>query len=278
MNGEIEVESELSRGSRFAFEIPLDVDLAATSQQLSLKQTAGRRICVVLSEPHTRKIFLRQLESWQLVPIIAESALGPLLVAEAESEPAVRPEVFIIESADYEKYSAAIHSSDWAKFVLIVSAKERVRYESEIPANVRLVSKPVRTIWLYRVLMEQLSATVALKENPELDFENDGLQVESAPDGARVLLAEDSPPNQYVGKEILTRAGYLVDIANNGVEAVEMARLFPYDAVLMDLHMPEMNGFDATKAIRALPSEYSKVPITKNIRLQFELLTGQISF
>lgn len=261
MNGEIEVESELSQGSRFAFEIPLAVDLAATSQQLSLRQTAGRSVCVVLSEPQTRKTVLRQLESWQLVPSVAESALGPSLVAWAESEPAVRPEVFIIESADYEKYSAAIRASDWANFVLIVSAKERVRYESEIPPNVVLISKPVRTIRLYRVLMEQFSATVVLHENPELDFENDGLQIESAPDGARVLLAEDSPPNQYVGKEILTRAGYLVDIANNGVEAVEMARLFPYDAVLMDLHMPEMNGFDATKAIRALPSEYSKVPI-----------------
>jgi CheY-like chemotaxis protein len=68
--------------------------------------------------------------------------------------------------------------------------------------------------------------------------------------GARILLAEDNEINQQVAQEILEQAALVVEIANNGKEAVEMAEKNQYDAILMDIQMPEMNGFDATKEIR----------------------------
>ncbi len=82
-------------------------------------------------------------------------------------------------------------------------------------------------------------------------------------DGARgrILLAEDGEANQLVAAAILRKAGYAVDLARDGEEAVAAARTGTHDLVLMDLRMPRMDGFAATAAIRALPGAAGRVPI-----------------
>ena len=75
--------------------------------------------------------------------------------------------------------------------------------------------------------------------------------------GARILLVEDNPVNQHVTAELLKKAGLIVDIANNGSEALQAMRLGRYDAVLMDLQMPVMDGYEATREIRKDPENHS---------------------
>lgn len=77
----------------------------------------------------------------------------------------------------------------------------------------------------------------------------------------RVLLAEDNPTNQFVGVAMLKRMGCQVDVAANGIEATEILRSREYDIVLMDMMMPEMNGIDATRVIRANDGPNQMVPI-----------------
>ena len=78
--------------------------------------------------------------------------------------------------------------------------------------------------------------------------------------GRRVLVAEDDPLNQYVTRVVLEDAGLLPEVANNGSEAVEMAKAGGYALILMDMQMPVMNGLDATRAIRQLPG-MTDIPI-----------------
>ena len=77
----------------------------------------------------------------------------------------------------------------------------------------------------------------------------------------RVLLAEDNAVNQRIGARLLEKYGCRVDLAANGREAVDMAGRFPYDLIFMDCAMPEMDGYDATRAIRAAERNNSRIPV-----------------
>ena len=77
----------------------------------------------------------------------------------------------------------------------------------------------------------------------------------------RVLIVEDNPTNQMVARHIVQKLGYLVDVADNGREAIDALRQEHFDAILMDIQMPVMGGIEATKVIRQMNSATAGIPI-----------------
>lgn len=79
--------------------------------------------------------------------------------------------------------------------------------------------------------------------------------------GLKVLVVEDNPVNQRVAKGLISRLGHTVTLADNGLAAIEAVQAGDFDLIFMDIHMPVMEGHEATRRIRALPSEKANTPI-----------------
>ena len=117
--------------------------------------------------------------------------------------------------------------------------------------QIGVVSEPGQgsTFW-FTVRLKKAAAEVAVPPQETADYSSAGEALLNAHAGARILLAEDEPINQEVSRELLSEAGLWVDIANDGKEAVALARKFNYDLILMDMQMPHLNGVDASREIR----------------------------
>ncbi len=271
MGGAVGVESAPGRGSRFWFTIALqpaaadaiaDEASAATAQALR-----GQRALVVDERPLAREVLGAQLRAWGMTvdeAVDGDAALARLRGAAPSERPAVVLLAMQLPGRDGLEVALAISGEPalaglprillgpWGYLGLDAAAREA--------GIVACLTKPVRPTRLRAALARALGATSA--EPAEARPPIVAPLVAGAVRCLRILVAEDNRVNQVVVMRMLEKAGHHADLAANGREALEALGRADYELVLMDCQMPELDGFAASRAIRAKEAGTGKrVPI-----------------
>jgi signal transduction histidine kinase/DNA-binding response OmpR family regulator len=260
MGGEIEVVSEVGRGAEFSFTIAFEVLTEELSQDEVLVQNLlGLRVLIVDDNVTNRTILSNQVRSWGMSCRVAENgqqALEILLAAIVEKQPydlgLLDWHMPGMNGIELTKCIRAEKTLEKMSLIMLSSAAFDEESQKAANAGVDLyLIKPVRLQALFESLVTLLG---------EGDVE--AVEEEPVETGSRsvafkgsVLVAEDNSVNQDVVREMLLAMGCNVDIVENGKQAVEAVKNGEFDLVLMDYHMPEMDGFEASKQIRLCEQE-----------------------
>ncbi len=255
MGGKIGLESKEGAGSEFWFTIRLAKQLANPQVDYPKVPVKGTRILVVDDNATNRELIIAQLESWGAIAAAVESgstALDYLRYATAAGAPFQLAVLdMMMPGMNGETLGLAILADETLKgipLVMMTSMGHRgdAHRFKEIGFAAYLI-KPVRQSDLLDCLVAVLSGE-RQKEAGAIITRHSLRELRRG--NARILLVEDNLTNQEVARGMLQRMGWNADVAANGKEALLMLATESYDLVLMDVQMPEMDGYEATRQIR----------------------------
>ena len=244
MDGQMSVESEEGKGT--TFHIALEVEEAEVPARHGRDQAqpvlAGRRMLVVDDNATNREILSRQARAWGMIVEAVE--LPSEAVARIRAGDRYDVAVIDMQMPDMDGFALAreIRTADSELPLVLTTSLGSVREARSATDFAAQLTKPVRASALYEALLEILGARAA-----EQAAVADGERAEGPP--LRILLAEDNAVNQKLALLLLEKLGYRADVATNGLEALEALKRQPYDVVLMDVQMPELDGLEATRLI-----------------------------
>jgi two-component system sensor histidine kinase/response regulator len=259
MGGRVWMESEFQRGSIFSFTIPVIV-AASTPAIPVLDYTSLRGVPVLVVDDNAtnRRVLSDWLTHWEMWPILAESGVAALKVLESVVEPVplILTDVHMPEMDGFELLKHIKIHSQIPTVIMLTSGSYAgdVARSRELGAEAYLI-KPVRRSELLETILKILAAhppTCRPVATWRESVRRLGNELLPSPSGRlHILVAEDNIINQRYVLSVLEKEGFSAVVVGNGREAIAALERESFDLVLMDVHMPDMDGFEATSSIRA---------------------------
>jgi PAS domain S-box-containing protein len=265
MGGQVSVESQPGKGSTFRFTAHLGKGMASTRPRLLQSDLRGRRVLIIDDNPHARAVLANMLTNMTLVADEAASGAEAVTMVQQAAEAGQHYEIAFIDwqmpgmnGIETGKRILSLSELRSPPHLVMVTAygREEVLKQAEESGFENVLIKPVTSSILFDTAVVALGADRERTETVQIgpSFDIDRMR------GARILLVEDNEINQEVAIGQLEDGEAFVDLAENGEIALRMIQDNDYDAVLMDMQMPVMDGVEATRIIRSNP-RFEKLPI-----------------
>ncbi|MBV9960750.1 MAG: response regulator, partial [Parafilimonas sp.] len=251
MGGQIRVESQAGTGTTFTFTIITNVSeqSARTYVHNNLNGITKRRILVVDDNATNLTIIKSQLEQWEQIPVLASSGKEALYILTENSEFDLIISDMHMPEMDGIEMSRKIRLLYPGIPIILLSSLGDESHKNYPGLFASILTKPVRQKALQTHILNQLKQTNKKVVETEILKQPEAV-TNTTHFPLSILLAEDDITNQDVEIRILNKLGYYPDLAQNGLEVLQMSEAKNYDVIFMDVQMPEIDGREVTRIIR----------------------------